>query len=431
MQQKLLNAILRGNNVLLHGPGGTGKSHTLREIATYLEKKSVMYASCATTGVAAVNLGIASSRTLHSWAGIGNGDRSVDSLIAKIRMRDEVVERWNNTDILIIDEVSMLGKELFEKLFVIGQILRKNESPFGGIQLICSGDFFQLPPVRDQWIFESSAWNELSLVPFRFTTGHRYDDKNYYQMLLRIRRGGHTSEDLKRLQKRVKAYDKYLAFVNSYDGPGELIKPTVMHSRKVDVAEYNLRELARLPSKEKTYKCIDTYKPFNPNFHKETMKKKLDENIPKRITLKVGAQVMLKCNLSVSGGLVNGTRGVVTKLCEESVYVKFIGKPKPIQIEYQTWENVDKNGKATRFQLPFVLAWAMTIHKSQGCTLDYVVCDVGYHVFADGQAYVALSRVRNLKGLFLSGYTPKAFRTNEDALEYVNSLFETEDDLSE
>jgi len=185
----------------------------------------------------------------------------------------------------------------------------------------------------------------------------------------------------------------------------------------------NDKELEKLPGTTYDFNSIDSLKQYTKNFKKDYYIRQLEDAAPQQVSLKVGAQVMLKCNMSVEQGLVNGSRGVITEIDFETeiITVKFLrGRTAPI--ERHEWEFEDKEGKGIRSQIPLILAWACTIHKLQGCTLDFCVLDLGHTIFACGQAYVGLSRVRSLKGLFLSSFESSSIMTSKTALQYSREL---------
>lgn len=441
---QIINYIDAGSNVLMHGCGGTGKSYTIRQLALRLQSKGITCWCVATTGIAAVNLGAPGikTRTLHSWSGIGLGDKDAHKLYAKVNMNDRARERWTRTKVLIIDEVSMLGESLITKLDFIGRKIRGCPNrPFGGLQIIASGDFLQLPPVKDDWAFSASVWPELDFVAVPFIRPMRYDDLDWFQLLLRVRRGQPTDADILTLQKRVDEYDEYQELLmHMTDLPAEAgeadsevdaeadahpllqVRPTMIYSLKRDVGAHNMSELGKLPGTEFTYNARDAYKKLDRAVRKEAYEKMLDEAMKPCIKLKIGAQVMLKANMDIDRGLVNGSRGVVIRCETDAVFVKFCRIDKPVRVAYHTWTVEDDRMIASRSQLPFILAWASTVHSSQGCTLDCAVCDLGSSIFADGQAYVALSRVRNLSGLYLKNLHPSVIKANPEALSYVQSL---------
>lgn len=406
----------------------THNTHMLKEIAAYLQEKGKVIGVTATTGVAALNLNIPErkiqGRTLHSWGGVGLGDGVVAKLVAKIMSKPAAKKRWMETEILIIDEVSMLGGDFFDKLDFIGRTIRSREmDPLGGIQLILSGDFMQLPPVKDEFCFKSLAWKELNLTPFMFLDPKRYDDVDYFHLLLRVRDGEPTNEDIKCLYARVQAYEHFCKMVKECADETKIIKPTEAYSHRSNVEFTNDKELEKLPGQTYDFNCIDSLNKYTKNFKKEYYIKQLEDAVPQKISLKVGAQVMLKCNMSFEQGLVNGSRGVVTNIDYEMevVTVKFL-RGRTARIERHEWEFEDKEGKGIRSQIPLILAWACTIHKLQGCTLDFCVLDLGHTIFACGQAYVGLSRVRSLKGLFLSSFETSSIMTSKTALQYSKEL---------
>lgn len=438
----LLVAIENGMNIIFHSPGGTGKSWTLKEIAKYCKNKLHKVVACtATTGVAAINLNspenAISSSTLHSWAGIGvvSEDTSVQKLFYKVWNHPGSRDKWLATDVLIIDEISMLGLSLFDKLDYIGRKVRRSpDFPFGGIQLIVSGDFLQLPPVKDNWVFKSSVWEECKFTSVVLEEAKRYKDLDWFNMLLRIRIGDHTKEDVKKLYSRNIAYQKLIEDTEKKSDT-QTIKPTILYSTNKNVQEHNEKELFKLPGASRTFIADDVFTQLNEGGKYEHYVNLLDDAIPKAVQFKTGAQVMLKVNLDVKQGYVNGSRGVVLDIGPDYMVVKFInGSEKKIQ--KHVWVMEDKDGKMTRTQMPFILAWALSIHKSQGCTLDYVICDLGPTIFTTGQAYVALSRVRDMSGLFISDFWPQSIKVNLFARDYAkklkqNSLKLTEFDSSD
>lgn len=428
---KVVESLEKGESVLLHGPGGTGKSWTIQHVAIALTQQGFKIACTATTGKAAISLNVPEfnimASTLHSWAGVGLAKSSPLKLAAKIKTSKKYFKRWTEIDVLVIDEISMLGAEFFSKLDFIAKYVRENKSPFGGITLLLSGDFLQLPPVKDRWVFEGSEWNELKFKTFPMLIPKRYEDIKWFETLNRIRKGQFTKDDISILQKRERAYHKLQSIIENEDS-SEVIKPTILFSKKVDVEGYNEDELQKLEHPDVIFVAIDSFIPKKPGTLLEEYLPQLDDAVSNLIMLKVGAQVMLCVNLDVGEGLVNGSRGVITEINEtlnkeysHTVKVRFLNGML-VTISPNVWEIVDKKGKASRTQIPLVLAWAITIHRVQGTTLDYAVVDCGPSVFTYGQAYVALSRVRSIKGLFLSEFYIGSLKTNRHALRYVNGI---------
>jgi ATP-dependent DNA helicase PIF1 len=403
---------LLGNLIVTHN------SYLIKNIALEFMGK---VACTATTGIAAINLsqpGLPGS-TLHSWAGVGLADQPLKKIVAKIQHDDRSKKRWLQTTILIIDEISMLGALFFDKLDYIGKEIRRNHAkPFGGLQLILCGDFLQLPPVNDKWAFESYVWIELNLAPFILETPKRYKDVNWFSSLLRFRKGVHNDQDIELLRNRAQAYETYM--VSSSNKLDE-VKPTILYAKKVDVAYQNDAELQKLPGPQQEYISIDTFQSYSTRARLDFYMTPLEETIPKAIYLKQGAQVMLKYNLDLENGLANGSRGVVTRIFPENVEIKWLNGNITL-VSRVTWIQEDKDGKATRTQIPLILAWSITCHRAQGSTLDFAVCDLGPSIFCDGQAYVSISRVRSSDGLFLSDFYPPSIKVNQKALEYVKSI---------
>lgn len=409
------NVLNKKRNIFIHGPAGTGKSTLLREIVTRNENKKKIGLT-ATTGVAAL---LIKGQTLHRFLGIGLAQQDVDYLYKKITKNAQVQKTWKSIDVLIIDEVSMLGGKLFSKLDALAKRVRQNMLPFGGIQLVFVGDLFQLPPVKDIWIFESEAYKDCKFKFFNLTKSKRYENTEYYDMLLRIREGILIKEDYKQLKKCVKKYQNMSEF--------KKITPTVLYSRKVNVEEYNQKRLEQIDKQEFTFTATDIFQcneagVMMKKSEKDYYRKVLDENIPHTIHLKVGAQVMLKKNY-IDSNLSNGSRGVVVALTTTSVLVEFTDGD-CVQINYEEWDMSDETHIIIRQQIPLVLAYSITCHKSQGSTLDCVVCDIGPSVFAYAQAYVALSRVRDIDGLYISNLSKHSIRADPKVIEFMKSMQE-------
>jgi len=408
-------AVNTRTNIFLHGPGGTGKSTLLKEICERSKNKKVV--ATATTGVAAINI---KGCTLHRFAGINLGSEDEHALYKIVMKKRKVVKRWRNVDLLIIDEISMLGGELLEKLDYIARKIRMRKEPMGNIQIIFSGDLLQLPPIKDKWIFDSTTWVELKLETYNLTEPKRYKDNNYFETLLRIREGKQNNDDIAKLEKCHEEYKKMETDIESWD-----IKPTILHSRRMDVDYVNDNELDKLDGDKIEFKAIDTFefKMSASEQQKVFYKTLLNDAIPENIYLKAGAQVMLKKNVSIESELANGSRGVIVDINKSSqkVNVKFLnGITTPIC--YENWEFEDDDVFFIRQQMPLVLAYSLTIHKSQGSTLDFVVCDLGPSVFAFSQAYVALSRVKDIKGLYLTEFDASSIRADPIALNYIKNL---------
>jgi ATP-dependent DNA helicase PIF1 len=448
-QQAAFDAIEAGKSIFLTGPGGTGKSYLLNE----LSKRSTREVSLtAMTGCAALLLN-SKAKTLHSWAGVGLGTDVVPILVSKVRKSRRAALRWLKTDVLVIDEVSMMTPDLFEKLDQVGRKVRRNELlPFGGLQIVLVGDFFQLPPVSaEKFIFESPLWTSLKLEKHELTEIVRQKDPVFQAILNEARYGELSKASLKTLRKRLNLDYKSLT-----------IQPTMLFTRRVEVDQINARELKKLTTERHIYKASTV---FNPSANTvgltvnspevQTAVQKLDGNAAytPELVLAVGAQVMLLTNLNSEAGLVNGSRGVIvdfkkaevkeddllTEGCKRraadllkgpKVFVQRDETLMPLVefksgerrlIDYHSWEVQDFPG-ILRKQIPLKLAYAVTIHKAQGATLDCALIDVGDRTFEYGQAYVALSRCKDIESLYIHDIQAEAFRANPKVKAFYGGL---------
>jgi len=421
-QELAINLICAGKSIFLTGNAGTGKTHIINEAIDRLTAQDKLVATTALTGCAALLLG-RKAKTLHSWAGIGLGRDSTAVLVAKIKKFKNLATRWKYTDTLIIDEVSMLTPELLEKLNDIAQVLRKNSRPMGGIQCIFVGDFFQLPPVNKgpeetTFVFESPVWRQCVPTTVELTQIVRQTDPVFHTILNEARAGILSDQSLAILKSR-----------QNLDWKSLEIRPTLLFSRKAAVDQVNATNLKKLKGDRYTYKVktvtsgdhvIDLDRP-EVKFAID----KLDRDAPyiPELTLAVGAQVMLLNNLLQEKGLVNGSRGIVTdfgKTAEAYPIVKF-RNGMVLEIGPAEWA-CDDFETVKRQQVPLALAYAVTIHKAQGATLDCALIDIGRSTFECGQAYVALSRVKSLESLYIWELEKTAFITHDKVHEFYEQL---------
>jgi len=399
-QYSCLVDILEKRNVLITGAAGTGKSFLLKFLKQKLGGKLRVV---ATTGVAAINVGGA---TFHSWAGIGLGEGTSEELAEMILENPKATARIQKTKVLAVDEVSMLDADLFQRLDAAFQIVRKQAAPFGGIQMVFFGDFLQLPPVagrKDEalFAFQSPAWNDAKISVHQLTTVVRQKDAIFVEALARVRMGIVDAFVRQVLSERIGAVD-----------PNPKIEPVVLECRNVDVNAFNQKRLDSLPGVEVKIPARDSGESrFAAALDKSCL-------APADLRLKIGAQVMLLKNLDVDGGLVNGSVGIVQAIGESSVRVDF-GEAGTQDVQRSRWAFYDGDGQelATRDQIPLRLAYAITIHKSQGCTLSKAKVNLR-STFAYGQAYVALSRVRDLSGLYIEDIRWESIMASPDALAF-------------
>ena len=415
-QAEALKIIHEGKSVFLTGPGGTGKSFLIQRIVETLNEKLKKVAVTALTGCAALLLG-KEAKTVYSWAGIGLGREEAKKIandIAKQPWKIKVRRRWLLTKVLIIDEISMMTPEILELLDTVGRLVRRQDKPFGGLQLIMVGDFFQLPPVsKDEarFVFESPIWKTLDLTTITLKQIMRQSDSAFQEILNEARFGKLSAKSLATLKSR--QTDEWQKLK---------IRPTLLFSRRSEVDMINRKNLKALTGQSKTFEAKTVYDTTiaKGNEDNSFALAKLDRDAPYTVSLelKVGTQVMLIYNLDQANGLVNGSRGVVEEFNAIGYpSVLFKGCDKAIEIGPQTWESDEVEG-LKRSQIPLILAYAVTIHKCQGATLDSVLIDIGCSTFETGQAYVALSRVKSLDSLYIFDLEPEAFKANKKVLAF-------------
>lgn len=473
-QQRVLRLVESGKNIFFTGPAGTGKSVLLRAIIKLLQHKFGEVAITAPTGIAGVNIG---GSTIHSWAGIGLGKETVEVLLGALGSK--TVKRWMGTRALVIDEISMLDGRLFDKLEELGRIVRKSHRPFGGIQLILSGDFFQLPPVPEQdsttiipptFTFDALSWSRCVDEPVVLTKVFRQKDTKFIDMLSATRSG--QLEDW-----HIQEFFKLSREVKYSDG----ISPTQLFPLKSQVELCNKTHLDVLPGEIFTYPAMESrgFNMYGDRILVDAAERLLERLVAQReISLKVGAQVMLLRNL-LQGRLVNGSLGKVVDFITTHEAIKRLidiadieAKPlrsqngdflptinartdgKNTEVQYEGLlalnghvfgrherfplvkftnglhllcaplpfdvQGLKGNCEAQRVQVPLVLSWAMSIHKAQGQTMSRVKVDLR-RIFEKGQAYVALSRATSLEGLEIVGFDPSRVLAHPRVIEWQAS----------
>jgi ATP-dependent DNA helicase PIF1 len=383
-QQIALDDVIKGTDVFITGGAGVGKSYLVKHIVDTTNKKIGV---CAMTGCAAL---LINGATLHSYLGIGLAKESAQELAQKVRKFAAIVNRIKTLDILLIDEVSMLNDELFEKVQEFLQIVRKSTKPFGGVQMIFVGDPFQLCPIEGNYCFTSKIWTSMNIKVHTLNCNMRQQgDPAFKDLLDRVRWGVCSNEDLETL--------KYLQHTTFQDG----IIPTKLYAKNINVDSINMSELAKLTTepKEYSYCCANDH----------STKWATTNKIPEKIKLRVGAQVMCTRNMPLLG-LVNGSRGVITHMFEDGIHIKLLSGKTAI-IGPITISPFDNPYIVVKF-LPVKLAWAVTIHSSQGMTIDALEVDLGKDIFAWGQAYTGLSRATSLSAVRVTSVLAKSFITN-------------------
>ena len=417
-QKIAFNNFLIGDNIFITGPAGTGKTYLIKKLKEYCDFSHIDVAVTAMTGCAAY---LIHGNTLHSWSGIGLGKSPISSIVKKIRTRPYLRTRWKNVKVLIIDEISMLDKELFEKLDDIAQNIRGNMLPWGGIQLCFFGDMCQLPPCNNKFIFESERWNSIIKNIVQLNEIKRQENKEFSQCLTEMRLG--------KISQKSKDILKHCS-EKTWDSSSQ-IKPTRLYAYNKIVDKINNSELKKLlrdnPDDEHyTYECQTSFDVKNKKrFNKKKsiiVSEMMDNNskYSKDITLTIGTQVMLIINLDLNEGLVNGSRGIVIGFKDGLPLVKFLHGLIKL-IERYTWDREDTHFNVQKSQIPLKLAWACTIHKIQGATLDYAEIDIN-NVFEFGQAYVALSRIKDPESLIIKEYNLKKIKCHPKAVKFYKSL---------
>lgn len=425
-QQRALKTVLDGHNIFLTGPGGTGKTYLIHTITEQLVSQGKKVAVTALTGCAALLIGH-HAKTIHSWAGIGLGKDDAMKLVSGIRKYGyKAMRRWLTTNVLIIDEISMMTADVFEKLDFVARSIRKNMKPFGGIQVILVGDFFQLPPVnkdttQQKFVFESSMWKEVVNQIIPLTQIQRQSDPVFHAILSEAREGRLSPTSIEILKKR-----------QELPWHTQKIKPTLLFSRRSEVDMINDQNLRALKGQERVFEAKTVFDATalkglsadSPEVLKATTKLDRDAPYKQSLSLRVGAQVMLVYNLDQEAGLVNGSRGVIEGFTETIPclpLVLFQGCTLPIAVGEQTWESEEIEG-VKRSQIPLAIAYAITIHKAQGSTLDCALIDIGPRTFEVGQAYVALSRVKSLECLYVHELDPLACKAHPKVVEFYREL---------
>ncbi len=419
-QNSAFNSMKNGNNVFLTGPAGCGKSFLLKYFIEWFKKEEHEYISkifiTSTTGLSSL---LIDGMTINRYSGIGTGNKDIDIIIQKIMKMKSIKDRWKHTKILIIDEISMMNPDIFDKLEIIARRIRKIDAPFGGIQLILSGDFLQLPPVKSElFCFDSFCWDLVIDETYYFDKIIRQDDLNTQNILNYIRVGIVNEEVTSTLNK---CLNKDLNLPNG-------ILPTFLFSKKSMVINYNSKELNKLIDEGNIYHTYQSSYDFGKvkEEHKIFFKELLDSQyqVDDNITYSLHSQVMLTVNMP-DLNLANGSIGKIIDFFQEGSMaypvVQFLSGLCTV-IKHHEYIIDENNNIVKKLQIPLILSWAITIHKAQGMSLDYVKTDIGNSIFEYGQAYVVLSRIKNIDGLSLININYNSIKAHPRVLEYYKGL---------
>lgn len=393
---KIMNS---GKNVFLTGPAGSGKTYVLNEFIKLQKRQNKKIAITATTGLAASHMG---GTTIHSWSGISIYQTLPNNFFSKLpATRKEIIQK---ADVLIIDEISMMHDFRLDMVNEVCKNLRQNNKPFGGLQVILCGDFFQLPPVNRNdgsrvggFSYKSMSWEELDLYVCYLDQQFRQNDDTLIDILNSIRNRSLSQNHIDILRSRI---------IKSRHND----ESTSLYTNNIDVEVINSNRLKRINSQEKVYQSIATGDPYFANVLQKSIL------APKELRLKIGALVMSIKN-SPKQKYFNGSIGTVKEFdsFDNVPIVKFLNGT-TTRVEMDSWELRDGEGiRASISQIPLRLAWAITIHKSQGMTLESAIMDLG-KAFESGMGYVALSRVRALDKLFIKDFNDVALSVSDEAL---------------
>ncbi len=414
-QKEALDILKLGHNVYLTGSAGSGKTYLLNQYIDYLKKHDVYIAITASTGIAATHI---NGTTIHSWSGLGIRDDLTDSEMDEIESRKYLWDRFQNTKVLIIDEVSMLHHFRLDLVERVVRTIKRNSLPFGGMQVVLCGDFFQLPPIsragepEAHFVYKSQAWEDMNLKVCYLHEQHRQTDDELLHVLNDIRTNNVSEKTLNHLRS---CYKKVPQPSN--------VETTKLYTHNIDVDNINKRELDLITGDTREFEMTTR---GNPNLVISLKKSCL---APETLYLKKGSLVMFVKN-NYEAGYVNGTLGKIVDFNPAGPVVKTTKGVRIVASPVSWVIEEDGKMKAEISQVPLRLAWAITVHKSQGMSLDAVEVDLSKS-FEKGMGYVALSRVRTLKGLTLLGLNDTALKVNDKVLQFDKELIKESERLAE
>lgn len=403
-QTKALELLRSNNNVFLTGHAGTGKSFVIRQ---YLNNLMYPIPVLASTGAAAV---LIEGRTFHGYFGLGIMEGGIERTIKKAITNNRVRARLNKDTTLIVDEISMIHPDAFEAANRIAKAVREDDSPFGGLRLIVVGDFLQLPPITYssqpiKWLFDMDVWHQLDFKKVYLTQTMRTVASDFIKVLNSIRVG--------------QVDDSVKSFLNSRQSPvGDDFNGTVLFGRRNQAEFFNIKKLNQIESDEVIF---ETEIKVASKVNKTPESLLMLSPLPKTLKLKKGALVMIRKN-DPDGKFVNGSLARIDKFLKETIRITLFNGLK-IDLAKDDFHILDPDGKkmATITNFPLSLAWATTIHKAQGASIDRVHVDLK-SLWECGQAYVALSRARDPEHLFIDGWSPRSIKANPDAIKFYDSI---------
>lgn len=412
-QEQALEIMKMGHNVFLTGAPGSGKTYLLKKYISELTERGIKVAVTAATGIAATHL---NGRTIHSWSGIGINDQMTDREIENLTKREYLKQHYRDTEVLILDEVSMLSAKQLDMIDRVAKAFKNNKLPFGGMQVILSGDFFQLPPVASKkqtpkLVSKSHIWKEMDIKICYLNNQFRHKDNKLSKLLSEIRQNDIKQESKELLAKKLNEQKQE--------------DTTKLYTHNKDVDQINRKRLNRISNEAQNFE-MDT-----DGNSKLADKLKQGSLAQEKLQLKKSALVMFVKN-NYEKGYVNGTIGEVVGFEDSKNYpVVELESGKTIVATPKEWEIKEKDEtKAKIKQIPLRLAWAITVHKSQGMSLDKAEIDLSKS-FLPGMGYVALSRLRSMDGLNLLGFNKKALQVREEALKVDQKLRDKSQKITE
>lgn len=421
-QQNALDYMKNNKNVFLTGPAGSGKSFLLQYFINWYKTEesdddnnanSKIFIT-STTGLSSI---LIDGMTINRYSGIGTGEKEVEIYYKKIIKMRNLKNRWLSTKVLIIDEISMMNPDIFDKLEILARKIRNNNKPFGGIQIILSGDFLQLPPVKsDSFCFESFVWDTIIDKTFYFDEIVRQSDTKLQNILNNVR-VGIVNDEIK---------DMLNSCINKEFNNKDGIIPTLLFSKKNMVIEYNKKELQKLIDNDNiNYNYVSKY-VFSKNISESSKEFYIElinsqYSIDDNIVFALFTQVMLTINMP-DYNLANGSRGIIIDFSKDNNPIILFLNGKVIEITPNEF-TIDENGDIIKkIQLPLIHSWAITIHKAQGMSLEFVKTDIGESIFEYGQAYVVLSRIKNIEGLSLINIDYSKIKAHPKILKYYENI---------